>query len=409
MEKTETPSAMLIQLLSVLTRYRRFLVRTVVGSTLLIIVIALFLPKWYKSSASVFPAEKADLFGGLEGIASIAKSISPAKALSALGGNPETDRYLAILKSGTVLTAVIQKFDLVHVYDITSFPGEQTMKELLSNVEFTVESEGNLTIVVYDKSPQRAADMANYFVEMLNKTNTELQVQNARGNREFIEQRYKKNVVDLAAAEDSLRAFQEKYGVIALPEQTEAAVKAAAEISAQLAIKEVQLSVLLRTQTNDNPGVQALQDEIDGIRHKLQEMNTGEGMSGGEKAVFVPFKKIPSLGVGYVRRFRDVEIQYKILQFISPLYEQAKVEERRQTPSVLVLDKAGPAERKAKPKISLFALLGFVGSTLLSLLIIYLIEAYKKLQAAYPDQMRNIVEVLRSDWFGFKLRRRERV
>ena len=122
----------------------------------------------------------------------------------------------------------------MHVYDITSYPEEKTVKELLDNVEFKVEDEGNITITVYDREPQRAANMANYFVEMLNKTNTELQVQNARGNRQFIEERYKKNLSDLANAEDSLKLFQKKYGVVALPEQMEASIKAAARLQGSL-------------------------------------------------------------------------------------------------------------------------------------------------------------------------------
>ena len=61
-----------------------------------------------------------------------------------------------------------------------------------------------------------------------------------------------------------------------------------------------------------------------------------------------------------------MEIQYRILQFLTPMFEQAKVEERRQTPSVIVLDHAEPAERKAKPKRMLIMLgglfVGFLGS-----------------------------------------------
>ena len=86
---------------------------------------------------------------------------------------------------------MIAKFGLVDLYDYagSSYKMEQTTKELLSNVQFVVEDEGNITVSVYDTDPQRAADMANYFVEMLNKTNTELQVQNAKGSRKFIEER----------------------------------------------------------------------------------------------------------------------------------------------------------------------------------------------------------------------------
>jgi len=392
----------LVEFLQIVTRHRKFISRFVLLSTLGAILLALLLPKWYKSTASVFPAEKADLLGGLDGIASVAKAFSPSRALSALGTNSETDRYMAILKSGSVLVAVIQKFDLVNVYGITSYPGERTAKELMSNVEFTVESEGNLTVTVYDRDPQRAADMANFFVEMLNKTNTELMVQNARGNRSFIENRYRKNLEDLRAAEDSLKSFQKKFGVIALPEQTEASIKGAAEIVGQLALKDVQLGVLRRSLSADNASVQGVQIEIDELRKKLGELNTGTGVGANDPRVFVPFKMIPDLGAEYVRRLRNVEIQYKILQFITPLYEQAKVEENRQTPSVLILDKAAPAERKTKPKVSLYALLALVISLVLSFFVVFFLELVGKLKATHPDRFGRIVSSLRSDWFGLR-------
>lgn len=398
----QTPASSLMDFLSVITMYRKFISRFIIICTIGTMIVTLLLPKWYKSTASVFPAEKADLLGGLEGIASLAKSFSPTKALSSLTGNTETDRYMAILKSGTVLNAVIQKFDLVHVYDITSYPMEKTVKELLNNVEFNVETEGSLTIMVYDRDPQRAADMANFFVEMLNTKNTELQVQNAYGNRKFIEERYKKNLSDLAAAEDSLKVFQKKYGVIAMPEQVEASIKAAAEIMGQLAVKEIQANVFRRTQSADNPSVIATQIEIDEIRNKLSQMNGGGHVSKNEMNVFVPFSKMPDLGGEYIRKFRDVEIQYKILQFITPLYEQAKVEERRQTPSVLILDKAFPAERKSKPKISLYTLIAFVVASLFSILIVFILNGVERLREIDPVRFKIIVDHTKSDWFGLK-------
>ena len=80
----------------------------------------------------------------------------------------------------------------------------------------------------------------------------------------------------------------------------------------------------------------------------------------------VPYRQIPDLGVAYVRRYREVQIQSKILEFLTPLYEQAKVEEKKESPSVIVLDRAGPAERKSSPKRSLImlagTLLGLIGA-----------------------------------------------
>ena len=340
------------------------------------------------------------MLGGLDGISSIARSFSPARALTSLTGNPDADRYVAILKSSTVASEMIRRFDLIKVYDITSFPMEKAAKELESNTDITVETEGNIVVSVFDKDPQRAADMANAYVELLNKTNSQLMVQNAGGDREFIEQRYRKNRLDLAAAEDSLKTFQQRHGVIALPEQLTASIKAVAEMEGQLAVKEVQANVLRRIQSPDNPAVTNLEIEIQEFRRKLTDLNTGEDKNMGP---LVSFSKMPELGTQYIRRFREVEIQYRILQFIMPLYEQAKVEEQRQTPSVLVLDRASVPEHKAKPKIALFALLGLVTSSLLALMIVLLREGVSKLNASDPSRFERLLRQARSDWFGLKI------
>ena len=391
-----------LDFLAVIAHWRKFIVRTVFITTVIVVIIAILSPKWYKATASVFPAEKADMFSGLEGISSLVRSISPGRSLSALTGSSEMDRYRAILSSETVLLKVIDKFNLTKVYEVTNYPREKTMKELLSNVSFEVADEGNLFITVYDMDPQRAADMANYFVRLLNETNSELQVQNARANREFIESRYKKNLSDIRAAEDSLKAFQQKYGVVALPEQLEASIKAMAEIYGKMEVQDVQLTVLRQTLAGGHPSIRAAEIELDAMRDKIRQLNDGTGGAKGDVKVLVPFKLAPQLGADYVRRYRDVEIQYKILQFVTPLYEQAKVEEQRATPSVIVLDSAQVPERKAKPKIALYGLLAIVISTLVALTIVFVIEGAQKVRALDPDRVASLWLTVRSDWFGLR-------
>jgi tyrosine-protein kinase Etk/Wzc len=407
LDRSESVGGSLLDFLAVLTKWRKFIVRTVVIVTLAAVIFALVSPKWYKATASVFPAEKADMFAGLEGISSLVRSISPGRSLSALTGGGETERYLAILNSENVLLRVIDRFDLTKVYDITSYPREKTIKELLSNVTFETAEQGNLQITVYDTDPQRAADMANYFVKVLNETNSELQVQNARANRHFIETRYQKNLSDLRGAEDSLKAFQIKHGVIALPEQLEASVKAMAEIYGKMAVDEVQLNVLRQTLGNGHPSIRAAEIELGAMKDKVRELNAGTNKE-GDVNVLVPFKQAPALGEAYIRLYRDVEIQYKILQFVTPLYEQAKVEEQRATPSVIVLDSALVPERKAKPKASLYGLLALFASAILALLVVFAIEGGLKLKAMDPDGMATLWSTVRSDWFGLRWTRKPR-
>jgi hypothetical protein len=88
------------------------------------------------------------------------------------------------------------------------------------------------------------------------------------------------------------------------------------------------------------------------------------------------------------------------------MYEQAKVEEQRATPSVIVLDYALVPERKAKPKALLYGLIAMVGSTLIALLLIFGIEGARDLRMMDPQGTDALWAAARSDWFGLKWTRR---
>ena len=401
-KKSKVIGETVLDFFSIVTKYRRFLSWFVAGVTIVVTIIAILSPRWYKATSSVFPAEQTNLFAGLEGISTLMKTFSPSGRLASLTGPSEAERYIAILKSENSLMRIINKFNLTSVYGITSYPREKTMKELLSNTQFEITDEGTLLISVFDKSPNRAAEIANYFVDVLNDINSQLQVQNAKGNREFIEQRYNKNLEDIKNAEESLKSFQLKHGIIAMPEQTEATLKAGAEVYGKLVAKEIELNVLTRTMSEAHPAIASVRIEIDELKKKLKEMETGVKESSGEMKIMVPFKQAPQLAADYIRLYRDVEIQYKILQYITPLYEQAKVEEKRNTPSVVVLDTASVPERKAKPKISLYFLLSFVTSSLLGLFLIFSVEGLNSIKSQNKEKWGSIINSIRSDWFGLK-------
>jgi capsule polysaccharide export protein KpsE/RkpR len=297
---------------------------------------------------------------------------------------------------------VIGKFDLTSVYGITQYPREKTMKELLSNVEFHEGDGGILEVSVYDRDPLRATDMANYFLEVLNEINSGLHSQNAKGNRVFIEQRYRQCLEDVRKAEDSLHAFQVKNGVVALPEQLEATIKAGTEIYGKIAAKEIELDVMRRTLSDSHPLVVEAEIQLGALRGKLSDFNTGKGIRPDEMKILVPLGKASGLGLEYYRLYRDTEIQNRIFEFITPLFEQAKVEEQRSTPSVVVLDRATLPERKAKPRVAIFALIGAVASLLAAVIVVLTGEGIRRLRSLDPARWDGTWREMRRDWFGLR-------
>ncbi len=390
----------LFDLFELIITYRRFLFIFIFLVTTGATIYALLSPKWFKSTASVFPAKRNDLLSSLSGLSSLAKGFAGSGGLAALtGSNTESDKYIAILKSGTMTNDVIKKFDLIKEYEREGDYYDKVVGDWEDNLELEVQDEGNLTISVYSKNPQKAADMANYLVEKLNEINTGLSVTNAKANREFVEKRYLQNIGDINNLENAMRTFQEKYGVIAIPEQLEATVKSMSEIYVDLYKKEVEFNVVKQTYGIDHPLTATAEIEMVELKKKIDMLNKGTDDSQSDVKLIIPFKQAPELGNEYLKIYRNLEIQYKILEFVQPLYEQAKVEEARNTPSVLVLDYAGPAERKSKPKVLLYLLLSFVISFSISMLIVMIWEAVKNLKRIDQERFDTLVKSLKKDFF----------
>lgn len=371
-----------IDFLIVLVKWRKLILINVVVITLLATLVSLIMPKWYTSTANILPPKTSS--GLLSSISSFSSTIKDlSKTLGRLGTtSEEAYNYLAILQSRTSYERVIKKFNLREVYKFDSDdPIEEIIDELENNVKFNVEDEGNITIKVTDKSPVRAAEMANYFVEILNEISIELGKSEARNNREFIEKRYLQVLTDLKNVEDSLKNFSQKYSVYSIEEQTKAAITEAAKVKAQIELQKIEYELLKKNYGNEHPLVLEKKIFIDELQKRLKSMKFGESnITSSNLNLYTPFSQLPEVGIEYLRLMREYELQGKLLEFILPIYEQAKVEEKKDIPVCLILDKAVPAEKKSYPKRVIIVLASFLISLFLSIMIAMLLNSYEELQ-----------------------------
>jgi tyrosine-protein kinase Etk/Wzc len=387
-------SVNVLDALVVLARHKRLIIRTTFG--VLLISVALYwlvIPRWYKSTASVMPPKQRNMMGLLSAVTRTVTS--PLRNLGLGGGTDEISQFQTILASRRALEALVDSFGLQEVYRIST--REETMKELTSNISVEMGKEDvSLDISVYDTDRNRAAAMANYLVETLNRIYMEMSVSEARSNRQFLERRYNQNMTDLEAAENDYKAFQEKYGAYAVPEQVKAAVQAAAQLKAQITLKEIQLGILERSTTDENPETRSVRIELNEMQRQMNRMVYG---SPGEKGpeIFAPFAKTPEIGLEYLRHYREVEIQGKLLELLFPLYEQARIEEQRDTPSVLILDNAIPAEKASRPKRLIITLLATLGAFVLTCIAAFVWDAFVRMQAGQSDADQTKINLLRQE------------
>jgi len=317
-----------------LLKWRWFIGINFIAVVLITYGITLLLPEWYKSDSVVLPPRDKGP-GSLAGLGNIAQMVGIGGPAGLLG-HQELYSYMSILKSRSLQEQIIREFNLMEVYKIDDESLEDALDELRSNINFEIDEEGALVISVYDRDPQRAADMANRFVELLHVRNTELGVSEARARRQFVERRLDENKIELARLEQKVEDFQKEHGFIILPEQLDAGSSTLANLYGIQAVKELEKEVYEEIFGVDNPMYQKAVTELSVINRRMANL--------------------PEQTVTSLRIFRELLIQQKIHEFLMPILEEARLEELRDTPTVLVLDSAVPAEEKSRPKRLLITL-----------------------------------------------------
>jgi tyrosine-protein kinase Etk/Wzc len=347
----------------VLVCHKRMILATTLVAAILAAIVSFIIPKTYTAMARILPPKEksgglaAALSGQLGGLASLAGG--------ALGGATNADLMVGMLQSRAVTDRIIDRFDLLQVYDKELRVDAQ--EKLLDNLNTDVDKKsGILSVSVDDHDPQRAADMANAFVEELDHLSRHLTLTEASRQRAFLEGRLVEVNSDLANAEDALRAFQEKHGAIQMEEQAKSMIDLMGNLKGQLMAAQVQLGVTQRFASANSPEVDRVRTQISELQARIRNMEQGEGeRSAGD--VFLPTKAIPDLGLRYARLLRDVKVQETVFQLLTQQYELAKMEEAKDSPTIQVLDGAVVPEKKSKPSrrliVVLAAMLSLIGAS----------------------------------------------
>ncbi len=396
MEKTEQQyreeEIHLLDYFIVCLRQKKMIAAITVSTALLTVVISLILPPEYRAETRIFsrPREGTGMavqlmaqFNGLAGLAGSGAGVQEPNKL-----------FVEMLKSRSVLDAMVDQFDLMTVYDQEfRFKARKILQKHL-RIKDDVKS-GVITVTVDDQDPLTAAQMANAMVAELKRLVKELAVTEASHRRLFFEQQLKETKLSLMQAEETLRAFQENTGALQVESQAETAIEGIAELQAKISDKEVQLNVMRTYSTSHNPDVQKLQEALRGLKVELRKLETGNG-SGRDP--IMPTGKMPEVGTEYLRRLRDLKFNEALYELLMKQYQGAKLDESREAMLIQVIDTAEPPEKKYKPRRTLMVLTATVAALLFSLVTALIREALHRLRS--DPVHRDRIETLRRNAFG---------
>ena len=340
---------------------RKIILKVTVITTVMLLLILIFIyPATYNSTVTILPPENNAQFGTIG-------SLLGGQDISSLytGGlpNASSQLYSEILKSRTAALYVVNKYNLVRYYNADNV--YEAAKKLEKNLNIEISREGVIQLYVDVSTPlfplfndsgdsikNLSADVSNCFIEALDKINREKMSSKARNAREYIEAQMIETKAQLDSAEYKLMEFQKANKAVALPEQLNAAIDAAAKLKSEIVKTEVDLGLIQENLQPDNKTLMALKDRLRELNNQYNKMEMGN------QDYLLAFKDVPELGKELAGLVRDVKIQNEVYLLLQQQYYKEKIQENRDIPTVQVLDKAIPPLKASGPRVLLSSLTG---------------------------------------------------
>lgn len=353
----------------------------IIGGTLAICILAgglsFLLPEEYEATVQILPPqEQKQSFG----FSSLLSSLPIPTLRLGEKGTP-ADISLATIRSPTMRRRMIEQFDLMQRYQSRTMT--DALETLADKTTADLTEEGTLAVSVFDEDPQLAADMANYYIVLLDSTNKRFSHKTASERLSFIRGLLQEEDKKLEDKMERLEQFQSEHNAIAIADQARAVILTAA--SMQTAAMELEIARQGLIQSGLGPShdkVKKLEREIllrqvtmaflrDGLKPTdngvLQDKSLQLEL---EENLFLPLKQIPGVAQEYAALEKDVLVQTSLLLVLLQQEAQSLIEAKDATSTVQVLDPATPPEIKARPRrvlivsiagiLSLFASVSYV-------------------------------------------------
>ncbi len=384
----------LVKYLTVVLKWRRLIFWNTVVLTVLAVVVSFILPPRYTATAQLLPpSDEGDIFGITSLLGGGAGSgLSKLKA-GLTGSTTSSDLMIGILGSRTVMQHVAERCSIAQYYRIKKLSPEKSVRQLKDMTKLTAADNGIVRVSVEAKTRDLAAQVANAYVAELDSFLRYSNISRGHNMRVFIEKRLRQLDTSLAAASESLKAFQEANKVASVDDETKAAIDAYARMKSELSLREAEYEAARTGASDENPYIDNLRRQIAASRGELRKLERGGGASGFGVGFGVSFERLPVVAAQFARKYLDFKVQQEAYATLYQQYEYARVLEARDAPTLTVLDHAQPPERRSFPRRAIIVLAVFLFSLAAGIAFAFVAEYFAFIKSERPAEYQGWREV----------------
>ncbi|MBP7309975.1 MAG: DUF1031 family protein [Candidatus Cloacimonetes bacterium] len=381
----------LLDLALILARHKKLIIIITMLIALAAIVYSLLAPKYWKSTASLMPVVESNALGSIS-----------TNLLDLVGGGmmstPKSELavdFISVMKSRGFSEDVIRHFELIKYFEITAEDSLEAMelateKLLGSLINVSFDQENNLVFITAEtKSRQMSREIVQYYLDSLESYNLGSRMSKGRLRRQFLEKQVNTNMAEADSLARALRDFEKTNKAIALDQQTEALVNLYSESAAKMMEAEIEYELAKTQYAATSPNVVLLADKLKLLRQKVKDLESNG--SGLNPSYIIGIDKVPDLSLQYAQLMINVEIKKKVIEYLYPQFELAKLDELKDLPTFEVLDQPGMAGFRSKPKRAIIVVLSTVAAFILACVIALICES---LFIVNKDQTGKIIQTL---------------
>lgn len=290
---------------------------------------------------------------------------SPSQNLSSLTqlgitglGNTNSEispNQIAIFfESVTLRKQIIEKFDYYNKYKLEKSPNKLKLAIKAINKDIVLETSerGSLgiteilsfTIKCYHTSPDTAYQITQFIYTYLDSTFKKISSFKAFEQKQFVEGQLVIAKRSLDSMQSALNNFQKQNKAYEIPEQLRMTIGAYGDLKAQHLANEVKISSLSKEMSQNSPELITLRKQNSVLYEKLRSLENNKGSD-----VLIGFDKYSDLLPQFTNLLRDVETQTKLVAFLTQQYEEAKIKEKKDISSLILVDQPLRPQYKERP------------------------------------------------------------
>jgi capsule polysaccharide export protein KpsE/RkpR len=290
------------------------------------------------------------------------------------GGSGQAYEYMVILESRTVQDSIISKYNLKEVYKLQEDTTMRNVRKLFySNLKIDFLETGNYLISIWDADKNRAAEMANDYAKIADGLASRIDKDEADYNLAYLEKRLMYIDSAYKNVADSLKRFASRYKVFAFEEQASSYSNAIGELKQQELMSEISYGISKDFYGENDPQTLKQEKLLLKLRSQMNELMNSPSIAGQ-----MTMNNAGNIAVEYANLYAEFEAFTTIRAFLLPMLEKARLDANKVSTNLFVIDEAIPADKKDRPKRSLFVIGAFLGSFVLIVFTILIIDSIKR-------------------------------